>query len=714
MLNYLENYGPFKELVKSNQQTIYTKDINHDTIDIYFRSLINILKDGIETEEVQSMMITIIFEDNVDIRLSIFDLVINLMMWQLNAKVGVPIYSYHLFFPDNISAKEIKLYIDNIFIDKYRKKMPFINLNQTIDAAIGKFSELVPFQMYLANTLNLEDFVDLMNQYQDFYDAMHFCIDGIPLSDIKDEGMKATNTLIKRIIESDHCLRNSFRTNEGVSAKQFKEVAVNVGTKPNGQGSIYPTPISHSYMNGGLQSPTDLFIDSSVGRFAQILQKNNVGDSGAFARNLELNNQETILHPDPNYTCDTQHFQEVFIDNETKLRMFDLRYYRENPNGVDKLLEFKHSKHLVGRKLYFRSPMTCASATRGHGICYKCYGDLAYTNQEINIGQIAAENLSAIYTQILLSAKHLLESLVIKMNWSKEFYDLFQVEYNIIRLKDDMKYKGYKLIIDSEIMMEDDFDEVAYNNYIYSFTVRYPNGQEVSIHTEDDDNIYFTVELLEFLNKKKNKYITVLQDDIIEIDMQALEELSSLFVVEIKNNELSRTMDAIKKLIDSSAEIKKHDRHSLLEKFINTNIQGGITLNSVHFEVILMNQIRSLDDEIELPDWSLRDARYQILTLDASLKNSRSITTRLQNNNTPTILLNPKNDFLEKPAQIDLFYMEKPQEYLNPEYISDEYQPRSDKEESAEEPVTFDNPKLVVGRKAIGRKVSKREAMENN
>ena len=53
----------------------------------------------------------------------------------------------------------------------------------------------------------------------------------------------------------------------------------------------------------------ELVIESSVGRVAQILQKTNVGESGAFARQLELNNQDTTLHVDPNYVCDTVHFE---------------------------------------------------------------------------------------------------------------------------------------------------------------------------------------------------------------------------------------------------------------------------------------------------------------------------------------------------------------------------------------------------------------------
>ena len=374
-------YYPYKELCETGRQDIYTKDFNASNIARHFYSIINILRDGIETKEVQSMMVHIYFTNNVDVRLSIFDYTINLMFWQFCTATGEPIRDVHLVFFEDITKRSIKEYIDNIYIDKYRKTVPFIVLNNTIDDVIGKFRELRPFQMYLANTLNLEDTLELMRKYPEFNDTIHFSTEGIPIEDIKEAGIEATNKQIKYIKNSNHHLRDSFRTGEAISPKQYKEVAVNIGSKPDGQGSVFPHPIKHSFMNGGLQTPEELVIESSVGRVAQILQKTNVGESGAFARQLELNNQDTTLHVDPNYVCDTVHFEEVIIDNDSMWNMYDMRYYRENPNGVDKLLNAKNKKdkeRLMHRKLYFRSPMTCASAARGHGICYKCYGDLAY------------------------------------------------------------------------------------------------------------------------------------------------------------------------------------------------------------------------------------------------------------------------------------------------------------------------------------------------
>lgn len=706
--NNLYHY-PYEELCNTGKQTIYTKDINAQNINQYFYSAINILKDGIEQKQVQSMMITVVFQDNEVVRLSLFDYLFNLMFWQLRTSIKQPIESVHLVFFEDITKRNIKEYIDNVFVDKYRKYIPFINMNQIIDDVIGKFRDLKQFQLYLANTLNAEDTIELMNKYPEFNATVHFDPTGIPLEDIKDKGMEATNVQIRYIKNSNHCLRDSFRTGEAISPKQYKEVAVNIGTKPDGQGSVFPHPIRHSFMNGGLQTPEEICVESSVGRVAQILQKTNVGESGAFARRLELNNQDTRLHVDPSYICDTKNFEEVFIDNATKLQMYDLRYYRTNPNGVEYLLNAKRDKHLIGQKLYFRSPMTCASAARGHGICYRCYGDLAYANQEVNIGQIAAEALSSIYTQILLSAKHLLESLVVKMTWVKEFYEIFDVVFNTISIKENLVVKDWKLIIDEDLKSEEDIDDTTYKFYVNSFLIRKPDGTEIRIRTSESDDIYFSQEFIDYIYSVKPNILSTESEEnessYMEFNMVQLMDFPYLFIMQIRNNELSRTMDRIKKLIDVKTVIQQYDRNSILEEFINTNISGGIKLNAVHFEILLMNQMRAIDNDLEKPDWSIPGVGYQIYTLSKSLSENPSITVRLESDKIPQVLRNPQNRFIKQPSITDLFFMEQPQEYLSEEMISDDDLPESDIEQNRIQPIIFENPKIRVGRPVKKRKV---------
>ena len=236
------------------------------------------------------------------------------------------------------------------------------------------------------------------------------------------------------------------------------------------------------------------------------------------------------------------------------------------------------------------------------------------------------------------------------------------------------------------------------------------------MHTLDADNIYFVPEFFDIYSARLDQILRDAEDNNIDnpdttmiFDIVELMSLDALFIIEIKNNELSRTMDQIKKLIDNKTIISKYDRNSILEAFIKTNISGGISLNSVHFEILLMNQIRAADDMLDMPDWSLPNASYQILALSAALSNNRSITVALESSKVKNILLNPRNNKITKPSISDLYFMEQPQEYLDDDIISDEYKPESDIEENITEPISFENKKIRVGRKVKKRKPTKTE-----
>ena len=671
------NYRHLQPLFEQGYQVIYTKDINDSNIDEYFEDCIDILSDGIETPYVQGMKIQFVFTDGEAVTLSLMDSLFNFLMWPLITCTHREISSRYLYFEEAITKSSIKKYIDQNFIKPNIKYLDILTLNQTIDRAIGKFRDLANFQMYLGNSMNLKDTIDLMNQYPEFNDAIHLDISNTLLEDVKERGMQAINTQIQYIKKSDHCLRDAFIAGEAVNAKQYKEVAANIGTKPDGLGSVFPVPIQGSFINGGLKTVEEVVEESSVGRIAQILKKKNVGDSGSFARKLGLNNQDSFLHKDPEYICDSRNFQPVEIKNSDILDMFNMRYYRFYEDGPEYLLDSDKDRHLIGQTLYFRSPMTCASAARGEGICYRCYGDLAYVNRDINIGQMAAELLSAIYTQILLSAKHLLESAIVKLNWTPIFHKVFSVAFNLITLKEDMNYKGMKLIIDPDEIIDDESDdedlddptgESSSGSYVTYVTVQLPDGTKEEVKTSDSDQLFLHQDLISYLEDAD-----VNEDSgLYELDMNKMKDIV-LFNIDVRNNELSKTMNTIMHIIDNKAGTKSYNRKSILQAFIDNNLAGGIKLNSVHFEVLLMNQIRAKDDILRLPEWAHRNEDYQILTLREALKNNRSISIRLQANQGVKTLIHPDNRKISEPSIMDLYAMEKPQEYMSGQIPMSDY-----------------------------------------
>jgi hypothetical protein len=292
------------------------------------------------------------------------------------------------------------------------------------------------------------------------------------------------------------------------------------------------------------------------------------------------------------------------------------------------------------------------------------------------------------------------------MQWVSEFNNIFEINYNTIGLRQDVNFHGWKLVICEDIKQLEEIDDMVYNYYIEDFIVEKPNGDEIHIHTTEADNIYFVPDFYSYISSLYDiDEFNNEESGAIVLDMAKLRDLDALFIMEMRNNELSATMDKIEKLIDNKSVICTHDRNSILREFIVTNIAGGIKLNSVHFEVLLMNQIRSDVDDIEMPNWAIPNAGYQILALRKSLSNNRSITLRLQSDKISNALMSPQNRYLHKPAMVDLFYMEQPQEYLNNDIVSYENLPESDIDKSIIQPISFENPKIRVGREVKKRRL---------
>ena len=677
-------YYKFNEFIKEGKMILKTSEINAGNWQELYEGIMNVMRDGIETDFVQKNFITVDFGDGDIVNLSIFDLYVNIIFWYPIASQGQVIDGRHLHFPKTETQNTIKKFLDKYVIEVDRKIMDSVRLNNILDDTVHTFIESNEFSLYLANTINLKDIIDLMNACPEFDDIMHTKLPNTPIEEVKDIGMQQAERSIELILDSekyigyDHCMANSFRAEEGISPRQYKEYTTHIGSKPNGQGGVHAAIIDGSYIGGALNTVLSLFIDSNSSRVAQIQMKNNTGDSGGFARILGLNNIDSYLHHDHEYDCHTKNYEVITIKNEKILSLLLDRYYRLDPDGIEYRIS-ENDTHLVGQTIYLRSPMTCASAARGNGVCYKCYGDLAYTNQYVKPGKYAAEKLSSELTQRQLSAKHLLETMIVKLKWFMNFTDYFAVNINVIQLAPDMETtKGFVLLIDPETIEQENeadyekndyFDgdigaSSDYNEYVRLCHIETPTGERIPIGTEDGDKMYLTNELKVYLNKFAKKT----EEDLLEVDLHDIAteyEEFSLFLINLANDELSKTLNDIQDLINRKDTVASHDRNSVMQHMLDLIIEGRLHIMSIHMEMILMNQIRSVSNVLEKPDWDCPNEDYNLLTLDQALTDNPSITISLLYQNLSRVLYNPLSFKKTAPNPMDLFFVKQPQNFLS-------------------------------------------------
>ena len=231
-----ENYGPFIPLIQNGYQEIHTSEFTAENYDSYFFGLLNILRDGIEKPEIQNLKIGVYLDGGYFLRLTPTDMFFQLIFWTFPVYIKEPITPMYFIDTRAITKKTIKNYF-NMIIRRHETDIEFVTMNNLIDDTISKFKYVNEFAMYLCNTLNFKDTIELMQKYPEFNEAIHADLTGVPIEDVKKVGMDYAYTQIKYIKENDHCLRDSFISGEAISPKQYKEV-INFAKYANGGRDI--------------------------------------------------------------------------------------------------------------------------------------------------------------------------------------------------------------------------------------------------------------------------------------------------------------------------------------------------------------------------------------------------------------------------------------------------------------------------------------------
>ena len=122
-------------------------------------------------------------------------------------------------------------------------------------------------------------------------------------------------------------------------------------------------------------------------------------------------------------------------------------------------------------------------------------------------------------------------------------------------------------------------------------------------------------------------------------------------------NALQDVQDCINKV--SVTRAKNMTKDALLNEFIRTILKSNLSIQSVHLEVILMNQIRALDNILEKPHWERPNEEYQILTMKQALYNSPSVIVSLLTEKLEKMFYSPLtfNIIIDRYVLIAIFLM---------------------------------------------------------
>lgn len=389
-----------------------------------------------------------------------------------------------------------------------------------------------------------------------------------------------------------------------IKPKQMEELYINFSQIPDGR-NIVPVIMNGNGFNAGYHELPVFYTGAIAARVPDMMNKDYMGMAGYFGRNLVMLSYGTISPTV--YDCGSQNPIPITLD-DVMLDMMDGRYYYpEKGSSVLRVLH-KKDKHLLGKKLWFRSPCTC---NLNEDCCHICYGQRAQKVADLAGGFIyTTELMTSRVSQNILSAKHLLKSNAEKIVFSDNFDKYFVMEMSTVIPKDDVK--RFDIYI-----REDYMDNISDQLTIYVTKDMIPVTISNYAAIQIPDNVI-------------DKFKDVVVDDVTyyKITSHKILELGGQLVniIPINISTTKKYMD-IMRLFES--DISRFETIDQIVVKLAHMCHKLIPILSVHGEILIGHHIRSVDNRLLRPNWLVPDQKYQIMRLKTALQNTESFATAM-------------------------------------------------------------------------------------
>jgi hypothetical protein len=218
----------------------------------------------------------------------------------------------------------------------------------------------------------------------------------------------------------------------------------------------------------------------------------------------------------------------------------------------------------------------------------------------------------------------------------------------------DVDVSQYEFVIDNIIQLDELSDTVDFNKFLQFVKIRNvkdktevyeiveSDGKELFIHP-DLDKVLKSIEPSE-----EGSYI---------IPLTRITE-ETLFTINIENNELTKPLKEVDKLLNGSYFKGMNPTLEMMEqRFIELLIESKIGVMGIHAAVILRSFVRDVNDYLERPDFNKLFVDYVVLGLHNALSYSPSITNSLTYDYLKRQLYTHTTFKKHKGSPLDLLFM---------------------------------------------------------
>lgn len=518
--------------------------------------------------------------------------------------------------------------------------IPFERVSALLKIVIERYQEAsIEFAMTdKASVMTLESV--FLNDYiksQKIRDLNNMKIpQSLQTADVEELLRKATNELINTLGETKNPIWYVSKAGSHIKTKQVQELFISYGQIPDVSGNVIPYTMQGNGFSTGYVDPATYYIAATGARLSAIMNKAHMGEAGYLSRNLILASRTLTLSKTV-FDCGTKHLLPLTVTNSTFLHRLENKWYCEHEGEPLKLIHYEDCKHLIGKKIYVRSLLTCAC---GDEVCHVCYGRDSHLVMNMpGMAIFNTEVYSEPVSQNILSTKHLLFTAANKIGFSKSFDKYFKYNAGDIYLKDKDEWDedmddGHLTIRIEEgnVVPVNENDMVEYNTF--------GNNIESPFYVYNSKTkVYDPIEIINyesmFIDSASMKFFKLVAEKKSEggkryyeipFDVLSTELEGRLMSIDIKNNGLTDNLYMIMNLLNKDAA-NYTDYSKLAQDFFETLINAGIRCRHVQAEVILNRLIRDAYDIYHRPDFSkLEDPEYKILTLNQALLNTKAPT----------------------------------------------------------------------------------------
>ncbi len=516
--------------------------------------------------------------------------------------------------------------------------IPFERISELLKTVIERYQEAsIEFAMIDKScVMTLES--TFLNDYmksEKIRELNNLQIDqSLQTADVEDLLRRKTSELIAEFSRTKNPVWYISKAGNHIKPKQVQELFLSYGQIPDVSGNVIPYTMQGNGFATGYIDPITYYIAATGARLSAIMNKEHMGEAGYLSRNLILASR-TMKLSRTTFDCGTKHMLHLKVTDSTFLHRLENKWFCEYLGQPLQLIHYETHKHLIGKKIWIRSLLTCAC---GDEVCHVCYGKDSHLVMNMpGMAIFNTEVYSEPVSQNILSTKHLLFTAANKLVFSKSFDKYFKFNAGDIYLKDKEELANTANSGHLSIRIEEGNMIPINQNDMIEYNTFGNNVESPFFIYDSKTKEYESIEIMNyesmFIDSPSMKFFKLVTDKKtntvyyeLSLDTLSSELEGRLMSIDIKNNGLTDNLYMIMNLLNKDAA-KYDDYNQLAQDFFENLIHAGIKCRHVQAEVILNRLIRDADDLYKRPNFSkFENPKYKILTLNQALLNTKAPT----------------------------------------------------------------------------------------